>query len=174
MIPWVTALKRRDSMNEATPVDFASHVSTSEDFRVERNKRHLLLDLIIIALCAVLLCGADDWVDIVQFGKAKQDGCRRFLPLPNGIASHDTFGRVFARICPEQFHQCFASWVQAACRLLPGEIIPIDGKTLRRSHDRAKGKSALHIVSAWASANRLVLAQVSTDAKEVLAEVKLL
>jgi len=151
-------------MKECTPVDFAHHFSSIEDFRVDRNKRHLLLDLIIIALCAVL-CGADDWVDIVQFGKAKEGWFRRFLALPNGIASHDTFGRVFARICPKQFHECFASWVQTLCQLLPGEIIPIDGKTLRRSHERAKGKSALHMVSAWASANRLVLGQVSTDAK---------
>jgi predicted transposase YbfD/YdcC len=151
-------------MQEDTPGDFASHFSKIEDFRVERNKRHLLLDLIIVALCAVL-CGADDWVEIAQFGRAKEGWFRRFLRLPNGIASHDTFGRVFARICPRQFQECFTSWVQEACRLLPGEIIPIDGKTLRRSHDRANGKSALHMVSAWASANRLVLGQVSTDQK---------
>ena len=151
-------------MQEDCPGGFASHFSRIEDFRVERNKRHLLLDLIIVALCA-MLCGADDWVEIAQFGRAKEGWFRRFLSLPNGIASHDTFGRVFARICPKQFQECFTSWVQAACRLLPGEIVPIDGKTLRRSHDRANGKSALHMVSAWASANRLVLGQVSTNEK---------
>lgn len=151
-------------MHEDAPVDFASHFSKMEDFRVDRNKRHLLLDILAVALCATL-CGADDWVEIAQFGRAKEAWFRRFLELPNGIASHDTFGRVFARLCPKQFQECFASWVQAVCRLLPGEIVPIDGKTLRRSHDRAKGKAAVHMVSAWASANRLVLGQVSTDQK---------
>ena len=162
-------------MQEDCPGGFASHFSRIEDFRVERNKRHLLLDLIIVALCA-MLCGADDWVEIAQFGRAKEGWFRRFLSLPNGIASHDTFGRVFARICPKQFQECFTSWVQAACRLLPGEIIQIDGKTLRRSHDRANGKSALHMVSAWASANRLVLGQVSTNEKsnEITATPRLL
>ncbi|MHB8765465.1 MAG: ISAs1 family transposase [Deferrisomatales bacterium] len=151
-------------MKECTPADFAHHFAAIEDFRVDRNKRHLLLELIIIALCAVL-CGADGWVEVAQFGRAKEGWFRRFLTLPNGIPSHDTFGRVFARLCPKQFQECFASWVQATCRLLPGEIVPIDGKTLRRSHDRANGKKALHMVSAWASANRLVLGQVSTDEK---------
>lgn len=151
-------------MKECSPADFAHHFSSMEDFRVERNKRHVLLELIIIALCAVL-CGADGWVEVAQFGRAKEAWFRRFLSLPNGIASHDTFGRVFARLCPKQFQECFASWVRAACRLIPGEIVPIDGKTLRRSHDRAKGKTALHMVSAWASANRLVLGQISTEEK---------
>ena len=151
-------------MQESTPADFASHFSRIEDFRVERNKRHRLLDIIVVALCG-MLCGADDWVEIAQFGRAKEAWFRRFLSLPNGIPSHDTFGRVFARICPKQLQECFASWVQAVCRLLPGEIVPIDGKTLRRSHNRTHGKSALHMVSAWASANRLVLGQVSTDEK---------
>jgi len=112
-----------------------------------------------------VLCGADGWVEVAQFGRAKESWFRRFLILPNGIPSHDTFGRVFAGFCPKQFQECFASWVQAACRMMPGEIVAIDGKTLRRSHDRAKGKKALHMVSAWASANRLILGQVSTDEK---------
>ena len=151
-------------MNDCAPIDLAHHFSTIEDFRSDRNKHHLLIEVIILALCAVL-CGADGWVDVAQFGRAKEAWFRRFLSLPNGTPSHDTFGRVFARLCPKQFQECFASWVQAACRLMPGEIVPIDGKTLRRSHNRSKGKKALHIVSAWASANRLILGQVSTDEK---------
>ena len=162
-------------MSDQPPLSLFHHFSGLDDPRIERNKRHLLLDIITIAICAVI-CGADTWVGVTQFGNAKGEWFRRFLSLPNGIPSHDTFGRVFAQLCPEQFQLCFVSWVQAACHELKGEVVAIDGKTLRRSHDRPKGKKALHMVSAWASAQSLILGQVSTEEKsnEITAIPKLL
>src|SRR5918998_6521909 len=141
-----------------------THFAALSDPRMDRTKHHALQDIIVIAVCAVI-CGADSWVEIEEFGKAKPDWLRTFLELPNGIPSHDTFGRVFAALDPEQFQQCFLAWVQAAATLAETEIVALDGKTLRRSHDRGKGKAAIHMVSAWASANRLVLGQVKVDEK---------
>jgi predicted transposase YbfD/YdcC len=135
-----------------------------EDPRVERSQRHALGSVVTSALCGVI-CGAESWVEIEQFGQAKADWFAAFLDLPNGIPSHDTFGRVFARRDAGQFAACFAAWMQAVAEALPLEVIALDGKTLRRSGDRGSGKAALHLVSAWASANRLVLAQVATDEK---------
>src|SRR5688572_8523368 len=132
--------------------------ATLEDPRAKWGKRHLLLDIITIALLGVI-CGADDWVEVVAFGHAKEAWLRTFLKLPNGIPSHDTFGRVFAALDPQQFEQGFVRWVQGLVERTAGQVIALDGKTLRRSHDRARGKAALHLVSAWATANRLVLAQ---------------
>lgn len=134
------------------------------DPRVERTKRHQLLDIVLIAICAVV-CGAEGWVEVEAFGKTKKKWLKRFLALPNGIPSHDTFGRVFAALDAAEFQRCFLEWVQAVSVLTAGQVIAIDGKTLRRSHDHPKGKAALHLVSAWATANRLVLGQVATDAK---------
>ena len=128
------------------------HFNDLEDPRMERTKRHQLLDIIAIAICGVI-CGADSWVDLELFGRSKEEWLKRFLSLPNGIPSHDTFGRVFARLDPEKFAQCFTSRVTAVSQLTQGEVVAIDGKTLRRSHDPAKGKSAIHLVSAWATAN---------------------
>lgn len=162
-------------MSDQPPLNLFHHFCGVEDPRIKRNKRHLLLDIITISICAAI-CGADTWVEVAQFGNAKLEWFRRFLSLSNGIPSHDTFGRVFARLCPEQFQRCFVSWVQAACHELNGEIVAIDGKTLRRSHDRPKGKAALHMVSAWASDQGLILGQVSTEEKsnEITAIPKLL
>jgi predicted transposase YbfD/YdcC len=134
------------------------HFATLEDPRVERTKHHQLLAIITIALCGVI-CGADTWVDIEEFGKAKRAWLETFLELPNGIPSHDTFGRVFARLDPEQFQACLLSWVQAINTVLPAQQIAIDGKTARRSPDRAAGKAAIQTVSAWATETHLVLAQ---------------
>lgn len=139
------------------------HFRNLEEPRTTINRRHLLIDIVTVAICA-MICGADDWVAMEAFGKAKYDWFQGFLELPNGIPSHDTFGRVFARLCPEQFQQCFASWVQAVAERVE-QVVAIDGKTARRSHDRGRGKAALHMVSAWASANRLILGQVSTEDK---------
>jgi predicted transposase YbfD/YdcC len=139
------------------------YFATVEEPRIERTKDHALLDIIIIAICAVI-CGADGWVDVEEFGKTKRAWLERFLELPNGIPSHDTFGRVFARINPEQFQRSFLLWVQAIQRV-HGDVIAIDGKTHRRSHDRTNGKAALHLISAWAAENRLVLGQVAVDDK---------
>ena len=134
-----------------------------EDPRMERTKLHRLRDIIILAICGVL-CGADGWVEIEEFGKAKEAFFTDLLTLPNGIPSHDTFGRVFALMDSKQFEASFVQWVQGISQTVKG-VIAIDGKTLRRSHDHEKGKKALHMVSAWAVENRLVLAQLATEEK---------
>jgi len=128
------------------------------------NRRHLLLDMIIIAICAAI-CGADTWTDVELFGKAKEKWFRGFLELPHGIPSHDTFGRVFALLDPEQFQQCFRKWVEAVAERTQGQVVALDGKQLRRSHDKTLGKKAIYVVSAWASENGLVLGQRKVDDK---------
>jgi predicted transposase YbfD/YdcC len=149
---------------EKSTVSISDHFADLEDPRIDRTKLHKLFDIIIIAICAVI-CGADSWVEIEEFGKAKMDWFRTFLELPNGIPSHDTFGRVFAVLDPDQFRRGFVSWIQAISRITDGEIVAFDGKTLRRSHDNSLGKAAIHMVSAWASTNRLVLGQLKVDEK---------
>lgn len=139
-------------------ITLQEHFATLQDPRIERTKRHQLLAIITIALCAVI-CGADTWVDVEEFGHAKRAWLETFLELPNGIPSHDTFGRVFARLDPEQFQACFLSWVRAINMVLPAQQIAIDGKTARRSRDRGAGKAAIQMVSAWATESHLVLAQ---------------
>jgi predicted transposase YbfD/YdcC len=134
------------------------------DPRVNRTKDHLLIDVVGIAICAVI-CGADSWVAIAEFGVAKQAWLQQFLALPNGIPSHDTFGRVFAALDATAFQQGFLRWVRAVWPSDAGEVVAIDGKTLRGSHDRGAGKEAIHLVSAWASTSRLVLAQRTVDSK---------
>lgn len=141
-----------------------AHFGSLTDPRVERTRVHRLGELVTIALCAVL-CGADDWVAVETFGRAKEAWLRTFLTLPGGIPSHDTFGRVFARLDPAEFQQCFVAWVQAVLGAAPGQVIAVDGKTLRRSADRLRGRAALHLVSAWATASGLVLGQEATAAK---------
>jgi predicted transposase YbfD/YdcC len=150
-------------MEEERVLDVRSIFAAVEDPRVERTKRHKLIDILIIALCGVI-CGAEGWVEIGEFGKAKEAWFKTFLEVPNGIPSHDTFGRVFARIDPSQFENCFLEWVQSISGVIQG-VIAVDGKTLRRSHDQPNGKQAVHMVSAWASENRLVLAQLATEEK---------
>lgn len=143
--------------------DLESLFAQVEDPRMERTRLHRLQDIIILAICGVL-CGADSWVEIEEFGKAKEAFFTELLSLPNGIPSHDTFGRVFALLDPKQFEASFVQWVQGISQTVKG-VIAIDGKTLRRSHDHEKGKKALHVVSAWAVENRLVLAQLATEEK---------
>lgn len=140
------------------------HFSDIEDPRIERTKRHKLIDILTIAILAVV-CGADSWVGMESFGQAKHSWLKRILELPNGIPSHDTFARVFARLNPEQFQACFLNWVRSLVRLSDGEVIAMDGKTLRQSYDGANEKAAIHILSAWATGNRLVLGQRKVDAK---------
>lgn len=140
------------------------HFSGVEDPRIERKKLHKLLDIMVIAICAAI-CGADTWEDVETFGKAKKEWFDEFLELPNGIPSHDTFNRVFNRLDPGQFQSCFISWINAASQIIGGQVIAIDGKVLRRSHDNGIGKAAIDMVSAWATANRLVLGQVKVDQK---------
>lgn len=126
------------------------------------NKRHKLIDIITIALCAVI-CGADTWEDIEEFGYTKRDWFERFLELPHGIPAHDTFARVFASIDAKEFQQAFLKWVEAIQEVTNRRIVAVDGKTVRRSHE--KGKSPLHLVSAWALENKMVLGQVKTREK---------
>jgi predicted transposase YbfD/YdcC len=159
--------------NPAASID--KYFSNLEDPRVERTKLHALLDILVIAICAAI-CGADNWAEVELFGKAKQTWFAQFLDLPHGIPSHDTFWRVFARLDPDQFQQCFVDWISAVSTVTEGQVVAIDGKTLRRSHDRRLGKQAISMVSAWATANRLVLGQVKVAEKsnEITAIPKLL
>jgi predicted transposase YbfD/YdcC len=140
------------------------HFGGVTDPRVERTRAHRLSDLITIALCAVV-CGANDWVAVETFGHAKEAWLRTFLPLPGGIPAHDTFSRVFARLDPAELQRGFLNWVQAVVGELPPQVVAVDGKTLRHSADRSSGQTALHLVSAWATASGLVLGQQATDAK---------
>ncbi len=140
------------------------HFATLTDPRIDHTKHHQLLDLLTIALCAII-SGADEWVAMEAYGKAKREWFDTFLTLPNGIPSHDTFGRVFAALDPDQFQACFLAWVQSTVALTEGAVVACDGKTVRRAHDRGAGKAAIHMVSAWASANRLVLGQIAVDEK---------
>ena len=140
------------------------HFQGLTDPRNGRAQRHNLLDIVALTICAVI-CGADNWVEIAEFGQAKADWLRRFLALPNGIPSHDTLGRVFSRLDPEQFQASFLDWVRSISELTQGEVVAIDGKTLRGSGDRSSGRRPLPLVSAWASANRLTLGPGKTAAK---------
>jgi predicted transposase YbfD/YdcC len=146
------------------PASIKQHFGDLTDPRIDRTKRHELLSILVIAICAVI-AGADNWEDVEEFGKARIEWFQTFLELPNGIPSHDTFTRVFARLDPEQFQTCFLRWMKAVSEVIGGQVIAMDGKVLRRSHDKGIGKTAIDMVSAWASANRLVLGQVKVDEK---------
>ena len=162
-------------MEERTAPSITSYFGSVEDPRSDHTRLHKLIDIITIAICGVI-CGADNWVDLEAFGKSKQGWLKGFLELPNGIPSHDTFGRVFAMLDAQQFRDCFLEWVKAVSDVTRGQVIAIDGKTLRRSHDKSLGKSAIHMVSAWASENRLVLGQtkVAEKSNEITAIPELL
>jgi predicted transposase YbfD/YdcC len=151
------------------------HFSKVTDPRKDRTKDHKLMDIIAIAICAVI-CGAEGWVDIELYGKSKETWLRTFLELPNGIPSHDTFGRVFSLIDAQQFQLAFYEWVWAVNDIIQGQIINIDGKQLRGSKDRALGKRAIYMVSAWAEANQIVLGQrkVAEKSNEITAIPELL
>ena len=140
------------------------HFGDLTDPRIDRTKLHELMNILVIAICAVI-AGADNWEDVEEFGKARIEWFQTFLELPHGIPSHDTFTRVFARLDPEQFQACFIRWMTAVCEVISGQVIAIDGKVLRRSHDKGIDKAAIDMVSAWATANRLVLGQVKVDEK---------
>ena len=134
------------------------------DPRVDRTKRHALLDIVAITRCAVL-AGAEGWVDVAAFGHAREAWFRTFLGLPHGIPSHDTFGRVFARLDPTAFARCFQAWVATVATLAWGEVVALDGKTVRGSGAGAAREGARPVVSAWACAAGLTLGQVRTPAK---------
>lgn len=145
-------------------IGIGSHFLELVDPRIDRTKRHLLIDIVVLSICAVI-AGAEGWEDIEAFGKDKHDWLKKFLRLPNGIPSHDTISRVFRRLKPGEFDRCFASWTQSLHQEMSLTHIAIDGKTLRRSFDRATAKNTLHMVSGWSSENHLVLGQVATDDK---------
>ena len=125
-------------------VTIAEHFNEIKDPRIERSKRHKLIDIITITICAVI-CGADGWADIEQFGNCKYKWFKKFLELPNGIPSHDTFSRVFSLLNPEELQGCFLKWIETISQITFGEVIAIDGKTLRHSYDRSKKKAAIHM-----------------------------
>lgn len=135
-----------------------------KDPRMNRTRHHSLPDIVAITILAVI-CGADHWTEVAAFGRAKEKWLATFLRLPNGIPSHDTFNRVFVLLDPVAFEECFMKWVSALAEHHGGRLIAIDGKTLRRSFDKADAKAAIHMVSAWCRQNGLVLGQFKTDDK---------
>ena len=151
-------------MSENPLEKIEEHFGRVHDPRIERSKEHKLIDIISIAIYAVI-CGAEGWVDIENFGKSKITWLKTFLELPNGIPSHDTFGRVFSLIDPEEFQESFQSWVQSIHEFTDGQVIAVDGKQLQGSKDSFLGKRAIYMVSAWAEANELVLGQRKVDEK---------
>jgi predicted transposase YbfD/YdcC len=159
----------------AAPVSLLHHFADLDDPRSDHTKRHPLLDLIALTLCAVV-AGAEGWTDVENYGHAKRDWLETFLDLPHGIPSHDTLGRVFAALAPDAFQRCVLSWMHAVVGASRGRLVAIDGKALRRSLDAAKGKSAIHLVSAWACENHLLLGQqaVADKSNEITAVPALL
>lgn len=162
-----------DKQHEALEL-IETHFGSIPDFRDARGKRYPLLEIIVIAILAII-CGADEFTEMEEFGKAKESFLKTFLNLRNGIPSHDTFGRIFSIMPPDEFRNCFISWVQSLCDL-NGDIVNIDGKALRRSFDTYSEKSMIYMVSAWANRNNMVLGQVKVDEKsnEITAIPKLL
>jgi predicted transposase YbfD/YdcC len=151
-------------MTKSSLVSLKSHFSDLHDPRAPHNIEHLLIDILLITICAVI-CGAESWVDIENHGLAKESWLRTFLELPNGIPSHDTFERLFARLRPEELQQCFLNWVQSVFEITDGQVIAIDGKTLRGSFERGCKRAMIHMVSAWATHNHIVLGQRKVDEK---------
>jgi len=162
-------------MPESVVPTLLAPFATLEDPRLDRTKRHNLLDMLFIALCAVV-SGANDCVGMEKFGKSKHAWLEKYLSLPHGIPCHDTFSRVFAALDGDAFVACFLKWVEALHESTDGRLVAIDGKTARATLDRAKGKNPLHIVSAWVAENRLFLGQevVEDKSNEITAIPKLL
>ena len=162
-------------MKERPLKKIEEHFGKVTDPRIDRTKEHKLIDIMAIAICAVI-CGAEGWVDIENFGNGKRVWLQTFLELPNGIPSHDTFGRVFSLIDPKEFQESFRSWVQSIHEFTQGQVLALDGKQLRGSGDSVLGKRAIYMVSAWAEANQLVLGQhkVNEKSNEITAIPELL
>lgn len=146
--------------NTNPPIDFFSSIS---DPRVERTQKHSLESILFISLCAVI-CGAEGWNEIEDYGNAKIDWLEKFLHLPNGIPSHDTFNRVISALDPKELNDSFVAWTKSIAELTDGEVVAIDGKCMRGSSDEGTGTYP-HLVSAWASANNLLLAQEKVAGK---------
>lgn len=140
------------------------HFKELVDPRIERNKKHSLIDIIVLTICAVIT-GSETWEEIEDYGHYKEEWLKSFLPLANGIPSHDTIRRLFIRLNPEELQRCFISWIEAVRDLIAGDVIAVDGKTLRRSGEQVSGKSPIHMVSAWAAGSGLILGQKKTAEK---------
>lgn len=161
-------------MSEKKSAKIQDHFATLTDPR-RRPPVYPLINIVTIAVCAVI-CGADDFVAIAKFGRSRRKWFTQMLDLKAGIPSHDRFNAIFAALDPAEFEQCLLNWITSLHEITGGQVIAIDGKTLRRSYDKASGKAAIHMVSAWATANSISLGQVVTDAKsnEITAIPKLL
>ena len=144
--------------------DFMTYFSAIPEPRIKRCRRHELIDILFLSISAVL-CGAEGWEEIEDFGHARLTWLKRFFPFENGIPKHDTIARVLSRLDPDALQNSFMSWINDACELTEGEVVAIDGKTLRRSFKDGDRKSAIHMVSAWASQNNLILGQRKVDNK---------
>lgn len=142
---------------------FGSFFENIDDPR-HHNKVHKLIDVLVIAICAVV-AGADTYEQIENFGKKRLKWLSNFLELPRGIPSHDTFGRIFERMNPQEFQNSFKRWIESVTQQTKGQVVAIDGKTLRRSHDKSNDKKAIHMISAWASFNQVILGQLKTEEK---------
>src|SRR5690242_19564525 len=155
-------------------IAFTRHFADLPDPRVERTRKHRLADILVITVCAVL-CGADTLEEVERFGDARHDWQKQFLALPHGIPSHDTFNRVFAALDPKKFGDCFARWMAALCEATGLRQVAVDGKAVRRA-PRDTFSGCLHLVSAWAAENRLILGQkaVADGSHEIAAIPELL
>lgn len=151
-------------MEKKSSAALLDHFAILPDPRIARHRWHKLSDILVIAVCAVL-CGAESFPAIEDFGHEREAWLQHFLELPGGIPSPDTFNRVFRLLAPLQFQACFLSWMQAVAEATVGEVVAIDGQALRRSFDKGTAKRALHMVSAWATDNGVVLGQRKVDAK---------
>ena len=162
-------------MDKDSPGNITNFFAELEDPRLERHRAHKLVDIISITILASI-CGAEHWTTIEEFGEAKILWLKTFLDLPNGIPSHDTFGRVFALLNPKNFGECFLNWMKSLHEKTSGDVIALDGKTIRGSFDKSMGKTAIHMVSAWSAKNGVVLGQRKVDDKsnEITAIPKLL
>jgi hypothetical protein len=156
-------------------LSITKHFSYLDDLRIDRKKLHLLTDILVLKICA-MLSGAEGYEAIEEFGRNKEAWLRKLIPLKHGIPSHDCIRYVITRLPLKQFQACFLSWTQAMKKALGGEVIAVDGKTSRRSHDRKRNRNPLYMVSAWGAANRLVLGQEATSEKsnEIMAILALL
>lgn len=150
-----------EDMKTASLLEYFARVP---DSRIERSRLHPLVSILALSVCAVI-CGANSFVEIEYFGRAREAWLRTFLDLPNGVPSHDTIGRTFAMLNPKALEQAFREWVSALATVTKGEVVAIDGKTLRRSFQKAGSNAFVHMVSAWSASNRVVLGQVKTEDK---------
>jgi len=151
-------------MQEVIKFSIVEHFTELEDPRIERGKKHSLIDIITISICAVI-SGSENWIDMQDYAREKEDFFKSFLELKNGIPSHDTFRRVFSLINPKKFQECYTEWIQAISGCIDKEHIAIDGKTLRRSFDQSSGIKAMHLVNAWSCTSSFILAQKPVNDK---------